>query len=337
MGERATRAGWAWLIASAVAVLAPLDVRQDRALTASGSQPQHHGRVRARTPCQGARDPLPDILAFPLRHAAFPEMASPSVAVHVPAGFDATRRAGLVVYFHGWGGSASAALSHEDVPVEGGTEPLRGDDLAAELDAARVNAVLVAVELRPAASTGEVGALAMPGELRALLRVLLEEHLAGPLGCTLDVDDVAPIILMAHSGGYQAVAAALEFGDLPQIAEVDLLDALYGASNAFVTWMSDDVERFDPRLPRALRFVDLYTCCGGTMEPSRGLTRTMRDVLGRAGLADAMAVDEEGTFLRQTAFRSPVIFGKVAESHSDVPRTYFRDLLRASALSPLVR
>src|SRR5215472_3783013 len=55
------------------------------------------GRKHGRTACQGGREPLPEVLLYDLRAAAFPGAYSPNVAVHVPARFDGTYAPGLVV------------------------------------------------------------------------------------------------------------------------------------------------------------------------------------------------------------------------------------------------
>jgi len=75
------------------------------------------------TACEGNRSPLPRSLLYPLAAGAFPGSGRPDVAVHVPPGFDATRRPGLIVYFHGWNGCVEAALADEDMPCSEGGEP----------------------------------------------------------------------------------------------------------------------------------------------------------------------------------------------------------------------
>ncbi len=88
----------------------------------------------------------------------------------------------------------------------------------------------------------------MPDGLRDLLRELFSEHLAYLLGCTLDVEALVRVVVMAHSGGYQAAASALRYGGLPGITEVDLLDAFYGADGIFEDWVGRAVDCDDPRL-----------------------------------------------------------------------------------------
>jgi hypothetical protein len=286
--------------------------------------------MAARTACEGQRPALPPALFFELRSGAFPGSGHPDVAVHVPPGFDATRRPGLVLYLHGWHGCAAAALSSaEDACGDAGA----GVDLASQVDAAGINALLVALETRFALPTGEPGQLAMPGLGRDLLRELFSEHLADPLGCDIPVDAIDRVAIIAHSGGYQAAAGLLALGDLPHVAEVVLLDALYGADNVFAGWIQDRSRRLDPRADDAVRFVDLYTCCGGTADASRNLARRTRDVLSRAAMAHAMFDDDSDDELLASMLQHPVVFKRVPLPHSALPGAYVRAVVESAGFA----
>jgi hypothetical protein len=279
------------------------------------------------TACEGKRPPLPTLF-YELRSGAFAGSNRPDVAVHVPPGFDATRSPSAVVYFHGWNGCVAASLSDEDIPCTEGGEPRHASALASQLDEAHVNALLIAVELRADAPTGEPGQLAAPGALRELLRELFVEHLAEPLGCALDVDRLDRVVIVAHSGGYQAAASVLARGDVPQITELDLLDSYYGADEVFRGWAIDAVDRFDG----SRRFVDLYTCCGGTLERSRAMAALLRSRPG----GDSSLHDDDGPGegeLGEAQLASPVVLARVSEPHEDLPRTRFRALVEASGIA----
>ena len=280
------------------------------------------------TACEGLRPPMTQSLLYELRAGAFPGSGRPDVAVHVPPGFDATRRPGVVVYFHGWNGCVQVALGDDDVPCSEGGDVRAASHLAAQLDAARVNAVLVAVELRADLPTGEPGQLATLGGLRALLHELFAEHLAAALGegCALEVDALDRVVVVAHSGGYQAAAAVLAMGDVPSITEVVLLDALYGADEVFARWLGD--AGFDA--PR--RFVDLYTCCGGTLEHSRTLAALAHDA-GRPILDDDSATAEPTA----ATLERPLVFERVLRAHGELPEAYFRPVIEAAGFAPRMR
>lgn len=295
------------------------------AATPHGS-PRAPEEVALRTACEGAREPLPQALFFQLDNGAFDDdPGRPDVAVHVPPGFDATRRPGLVLYFHGWNGCVAQALADDEAPCSEGGDARAAAQLAAQLDDTRANALLVAVELRADMQTGEPGALAMPGGLRAMLRELLGEKLAPVVGCAIDVDALDRTVIVAHSGGYQAAASALEFGDVPSIRELDMLDALYGAESVVGEWLRYAVDR--------TRFVNLYTCCGGTLERSRAMARFARATMSAAGLGDAVYDDDGEDDLDDAALSHPIVFKRVPIAHRDLPRAYVRSLIAAAGFS----
>ncbi len=323
--------------AVAVAVLVSVDSPLVARVTRVGKAPLGDPSA-SRTPsaCEGARGTLPEALFYRLRTGAFSGFEHPDVAVHVPPGFDATRRPGLVLYFHGWQGCVAAALASNDAPCSEDGGPRPASDLASQIDGARVNALLVAVEVRVDMATGEPGRLAMPGGLRDLLRELFDEHLVEPIGCTLEVDALDRVVIVAHSGGYQAAASALALGDVPRVTEVDLLDALYGADDIFLRWIQSQVGRYGPNVADGLRFVDLYTCCGGTADASVALARAAREALAGEGLASALGQDDGDGDLEPDALTRAVVFKRVPGPHSDLPRLYLRELVQASGFAHIV-
>jgi hypothetical protein len=270
-------------------------------------------------------------LEVALRAAAFPGAQAPDATVHVPPGFDPTRRPGIVLYFHGWRGCTASSLAAADVPCSPGGPPRSASNLAAQIDDAGVNAILVAVELRIDRPTGEPGSLAMPGGLRALLQELLGERLAPALGCALDVEAIDRVVVMAHSGGYQAAAAALRWGDVPQIREVVLLDALYGARDVFGDWIDGAVaDRERGGSPR--RFVDLYTCCGGTDAASRALAASARSLGAGAALFDDDSGAGDPT---PEALAHDLVFARVPRLHDELPRVTTRAVVAAAGFAPI--
>jgi hypothetical protein len=267
----------------------------------------------ARTACpQVSRVQHGVTLSCSLRSAAFPQEPGPSVAVHVPAAFDPWDRPGVVVYFHGWNGCVDIAIGSEDAPCTPDGIPRHASRLAAQLDDANVNALLVAVELRVDAPTGEPGDLTQPGRMRALLAELFREHLAAPLGVTLDVDDLDRVVLVAHSGGYQALAGTLRWGGLLHVREVVLLDALYGGQDVFTDALRDT----------GLRMVDLYTCCGGTLERSRAVAELAHRLRG-----DDVYDDDGELPLDAASLDHGAVFKRVPVPHGSLPVTYMDDVL----------
>lgn len=339
----ASRATRTWLLAAMSAAVLPTT----DAWRVPPSRPRDPAALRARrTACQGARTDLPETLVFDLQSGAFPGSGHPDVAVHVPRGFDATRRPGLLVYFHGWQGCVEAAMRAGDVSCHEGGDRQPGSAIASQIDQAGVNALAVAVELRPEMSTGEPGNLASPGAFHELLRELLTERLAPYLGCAVEVDALDRVVLVAHSGGYQAAASVLALGDVPEIREVVLLDALYGAQDIFLRWMRDTADDDRNLAEPRRRFVDIYTCCSGTAEASRAMAETARrgssDVMlvvptldDRPALATPTLLDGGDCELDDAALTHRWLFERVARSHDALPRTYVTVIARAAGFAKL--
>jgi hypothetical protein len=286
-----------------------------------------------KTACEGARAPVTSELSYRLENGAFPGSDGPDVAVHVPPGFDASRRPGLVLYFHGFRGCASAALGGSDTPCRQGGAPRSAANLAAQVDEAGVNALVVAVELRPDAPTGEPGRLAEQGALRQLLQELLSARLPSALGCPIEVDALDRVVVIAHSGGYRAAAAALQSGGVPGISEVVLLDALYGEHDIFEHWVEDDAAGFAPGTAPRRRWVDLYTCCAGTANASKEMARAVEPRL--ASIGASRELDDGAGDLDPAALQKAVVFKRVPRSHQELPRTYARDIVGAAGFAPL--
>ena len=231
------------------------------------------------------------------------------------------------MYFHGWNGCVAASVGDDDLPCTPGLDPRRASRLSGQIDEARINALLVAVELRVDAPSGDSGMLILHGGLRDLLRELLVERLAPRLGCVLETDELDRVVVVAHSGGYQAAASAVRYGEIPQISEVDLLDAFYGANDVFSDWAVQAVRTLD----RPRRFVDLYTDTGGTLERSRALAAIARAAAG--GFGARVVVDDTDADLSEESLGRPVVFKRVPRPHSELPRAYLRDIVRASGFA----
>lgn len=257
------------------------------------------------------RSPEAQTWFLDLRSRAFSDAEGPSVGVHVPGGFDAGRRPGLVLYFHGWNGCVREALGDDDAPCTEEGPDRTAASLATQLDEARVNAMLVAIELRPDVASGDPGRLAEPGCVRALLEELFAEQLALPLGRTIDVDALGRTVVVAHSGGYQAAAATLALGGI-RVDDVVLLDALYGADGAFGSAVRGGVQ-----------LVDLYTCCGGTSDRSRALAADLVTMQKEGDGVDAV-VDDSSVDLDPTTLTHTVFFKRVPAPHAMLPKLYAR-------------
>src|SRR5207253_1507641 len=109
------------------------------------------------------------VYLYEMPTAAFPMASGPSVAVHVPPGFDPTGPLGVQVYFHGWSNCVANVVGSTNTPCTPGGAPREASDLITQFDAAHVNALLVVPELRVDAMTGDPGAFARAGAFTAFL------------------------------------------------------------------------------------------------------------------------------------------------------------------------
>ena len=153
------------------------------------------------------------------------------VLVHVPSTFDARRPGVIVVFFHGH----RATLSRD---------VLNRQQVAAQISASGVNAVLVAPQFAVAASDSSPGNLGEPGGFKRFLDEA-GKKLAAVHGDPSSARAFAnmPVVLVAYSGGYLASAWSLHHGGVSnRIRGVVLLDALYGDVDKFAAWIASNRE-----------------------------------------------------------------------------------------------
>lgn len=265
--------------------------------------------------------PLGETLAVPLAYAPFPHPArekgytyrgdfyrgdryyhDPRVVVFIPKGFREPAAVDLVVYFHGW----RTRLS----------ELLPKFNLIEEFAAAGKNALLAVPQGPRDAPDSFWGKLEDPDGFRKFVEDLLETLQEQK---KLRTTQPGQIILAAHSGGYQAIAAILDRGGLtPQIREVYLFDALYGQADKFAAWLQ--AQRGTLRV--------IYTPYAGTRTQTEEFFADLR----AKGQPAALAKEEEYSAAMLGTNR--VLFIASQLGHDDVvAQTHaFRDFLKASGL-----
>jgi hypothetical protein len=161
------------------------------------------------------------------------------VLVHVPAGFDVTKPAVIVVYFHGHRATLERDVRDRQL-------------LPAQISESGVNAVLVAPQLAYDAADSSAGKFA---ERDGMKRFMAEaaDHLTRLYGDPRAKDAFAnmPVVIVAYSGGFLSAAASLNVGGLGRrVSGVVLLDALYGELDKFTSWIVKNRNSF---------FVSAYT------------------------------------------------------------------------------
>jgi hypothetical protein len=148
------------------------------------------------------------------------------VLLHLPKDFDPRRPATIVVFFHG-----NHATLERDV-----RDRQRVPD---QLDAAGINAALVAPQFAVDAADSSAGRFWEPGvfarfvaEAGARLTAVYGDRRARRLFAAM------PVVLVAYSGGYLPAAYSLHVGGAEaRLRGVALLDALYGETDKFADWL----------------------------------------------------------------------------------------------------
>jgi hypothetical protein len=161
------------------------------------------------------------------------------VLLHIPAKFRADKPAVMVVFFHGHG-----AELERDV--------LNRQQVAAQISASDVNAVLVAPQFAVDARDSNPGRFAEPNGFAQFLAEASKKLKAmywDPKRARQF--DNMPVVIVAYSGGYFAAAKVIEKGGIgKRLHGVVLLDALYGELNTFAQWVKTSPRSF---------FVSAYT------------------------------------------------------------------------------
>jgi hypothetical protein len=150
------------------------------------------------------------------------------VLVALPEGFDLARPAVLVVYFHG----NDATLQSDVVGRQRVLEQLGNSGL---------NGALVAPQLAVDALDSSAGRFWVPGTFARFLREAAT-HLAelySDASVAPTAFDKLPVVLVAYSGGYDPAAYALTVGGAGErLVGVILLDAAFGQTDKFVSWVA---------------------------------------------------------------------------------------------------
>lgn len=278
---------------------------------------------------------LPSPLTFTLAHGAFAGSGHPDVAVHVPAGYDACAPQGAIVYFHGFHNCVLNTIGSTDTECTAGAGTRTAHHLMAQLDAAHVNALLIAVEIAYDQASGATGALSNANGLSDLLSELFDDHLGAMLGRPTALTDLDRVVLASHSGGYTAVARGLDRGNVPNVREVILFDSLYGELPVYRDFTVNQLDRFDPGGTAPLRFAMVFTDGGGTDANSRALAGEIGAGLTTLGHPAWLLFDDTTATLDTAAFDNPLIVKHSALSHDGCVLYYFQRFVSAVGFAPL--
>jgi hypothetical protein len=145
--------------------------------------------------------------------------------LYIPAGYDPQRPTLIVLFLHGQG-----ATLERDVVVR--------QAVPRQIAESGQNAVLVAPQLAVDAADSSPGNFWKPGFFATYIdeaaERLMRLHGDRRIGRQLNL---APVVIVAYSGGYLSAAYALERGGAShRIKGVILMDALYGDEEKFAAW-----------------------------------------------------------------------------------------------------
>jgi hypothetical protein len=147
--------------------------------------------------------------------------------LYLPAGFDPRRPILIVLFFHGQG----AALER-DVMVR--------QAVPRQVAESGQNIALVAPQLALDAADSSAGNFWKPGHFARYVDEAAERlmRLYGDRAAGRQLN-LAPVVVVAYSGGYLSAAYALDRGGAShRIRGVILLDALYGDEDKYAAWMA---------------------------------------------------------------------------------------------------
>ncbi len=147
--------------------------------------------------------------------------------LYLPPGFDPARPVLIVLYLHGQG----ATLERDVVVRQAVPRQVAGSGL---------NAALVAPQLAVDAADSSAGRFWRGGHFAAYLDEAAERlmRLTGDRNAGRAFN-LAPVVIVAYSGGYLSAAYALERGGANhRIRGVILMDALYGEEAKFAAWFA---------------------------------------------------------------------------------------------------
>ncbi len=150
------------------------------------------------------------------------------VLFHIPGGAHPRTNPTIVVFFHGH-------LSSLQREVAGRLA------VPAQIDASGRNVLLAAPQLAVDALDSSPGKLWRPGGLKRLLdeaATVLTERMGGDNDHAATLQR-APLVLIAFSGGYKALAAGLAWGGVDdRVVGVVLLDAVFGEAERLASWLA---------------------------------------------------------------------------------------------------
>jgi hypothetical protein len=212
---------------------------------------------------RGHRTPSGDVLIEGITYS------DDRTLMYVPAGFDPRRPALIVMFFHGHGSVIERTVMEADLPRQ--------------ITESGANAVLVAPQFAYDAADSSPGKFWRPAAFARFVDEAATKlaQLLTPQGADLrrlsGVFNLAPVMLVAFSGGYKPAAYVLARGGAAhRIHSVVLLDALYDEEDKFAAWFASTRQR--------AFIASFYT------ESTAGNQAKLRDMLAKRRIASSTSL-----------------------------------------------
>jgi hypothetical protein len=155
------------------------------------------------------------------------------VLLHIPPGFDPTRPAVMVVFFHGHGADLARDVRDRQ-------------KLPEQITASGMNAVLVAPQFAVDAADSSAGKFWEPNGFKRFLdeAAVKLAKLSGD-SRRAAVFAKMPIVIVAYSGGFGPTLSVLDRGGVGgRVRGIVLLDALYAGMETFANWIANNRSAF---------------------------------------------------------------------------------------------
>jgi hypothetical protein len=210
--------------------------------------------------------------------------------VYVPRAFDPNKKLHVAIIFHGYKNCVDSYVSPHGLPCREGEDPRTGYDIPAQVDRSGTGAIFVVPQLAFDERSSDPGKLGKIGGLRRFVKELVEEALAPYVGAH-DYEDVERVMLLASSGGYEALVPALTIGQVDRVRDVYLLDAFYVDNAAMNTFVREHPEAFRPDAADPRHFGLVFCRKSGTARQSRDLGQRLGTFMEAHGNAAYYAYD----------------------------------------------
>ena len=275
------------------------------------------------------KGPAPKYYAFKLSHAplATPH-PGPSVVLYLPKSYKKTGKLNLIVHFHGLWNCVSATVEGKNGSCGG--RAAQGHNLIAQVEAARVNAAFVAIEVAYSSSSTSAGKLSEEGYFSDLIDELIGK-IGGYAGRRYSRYDLGRVYLTSHSS-YWPTAEVLAYGNVP-ISGVLLFDSFYPNKNKrgpkddacykrYLDWVYANAHG---------KLMVVYTNGGGTKSTSQTLAR---DVIAAYGVGNVYHERhlKDSQAMSSAGLRKPFVFVNSGYNHDDSVRKWYAAFLRNSGL-----